>query len=149
MIPVTQTKVVVKNKNGDIVVDGNCYAAAIASMLELPITEVPNGEVFFNDKEDHMFYETLMKRFLKNRGLELISDYRYAAFHGDNGWWEEDEAVKHREALKGQLYLATGRSPRGFAHIAIYKNGEMVFDPHPSRDGLDTVYQWEIIREIS
>lgn len=45
MTPVTQTKVVVKNSKGNTVVNGNCYAAAIASMLDVPITEVPNIEV--------------------------------------------------------------------------------------------------------
>ncbi len=37
MIPVTQTKVVVKNSKDEMVVRGNCFAAAIASIMELPI----------------------------------------------------------------------------------------------------------------
>ena len=40
MIPVTQTKVVVRNSEDKIIVNGNCWAAAIASILELPLTEV-------------------------------------------------------------------------------------------------------------
>lgn len=48
MIPVTQTKIVIKDVNGNRVVHGNCYAACIASILEVPITEVPNVEVFFH-----------------------------------------------------------------------------------------------------
>lgn len=53
MTPVTQTKVVVKNSKGNTVVNGNCYAAAIASMLDVPITEVPNIEVFFGTTFDY------------------------------------------------------------------------------------------------
>ena len=52
MIPVTQTKVSVIKSTGETVVYGNCYAAAIASMLELPITEVPNVEVLFYLKDN-------------------------------------------------------------------------------------------------
>lgn len=53
MIPVTQTKMVVRNQAGEMVVRGNCWAAAIASMLEVPISEVPNAEVFFDATGKH------------------------------------------------------------------------------------------------
>lgn len=147
MIPVTQTKVVIKNKAGDIVVNGNCYAAAIASMLDLPITEVPNGEVFFDDQEDYYFFRTLMHRFLKNKGLQLVSDWRFAAFHSEDHF-SEDQNIEYRELLKDTFYLATGESARGFAHICIYMNGQLCHDPHPSKDGLETVYDWQVINKL-
>lgn len=129
MTPVTQTKVVVKNKAGEIVVNGNCYAAAIASMLDLPIIEVPNGEIFFNDKEDRRFYEKLMHRFLLNRGKRM-------------------RQVTKEDAEKHEFYLVSGLADRGFYHITVYRNGVLYFDPHPSRDGLITEESFEVIENI-
>jgi hypothetical protein len=141
MIPVTQTKVVVKNKDGKIVVEGNCYAAIIASLLEVPITEVPNVEIFFDDTE-HMFYEDLMKRYLKNKGLKLIKDNRFKiAFHVE----EHEDKNLFRKLLWDKYYIATGNSPRGFCHVCIFKNGQLVHDPHPSKDGIENPYEFETI----
>jgi hypothetical protein len=147
MTPVIQTKVVITNSKGERVVNGNCYAAAIASVLNLPITEVPNVEVFFNDTEDYMFFRNLMQRFLKNRGLQLQEDFRYAVFHKDSDFYHE-KLEECREELKDSYYLASGKSPRGFSHIVVYKNGELAHDPHPSADGISTPYMFEVIRKI-
>lgn len=88
MTPVIQTKVVVRNSKGEIVVNGNCYAAAIATMLDLPITEVPNIEVFFGTSFD---YKWLMNAWLRER-------------HGVKIDWAEEYDIFHSEFEEGQRY---------------------------------------------
>jgi len=147
MIPVTQTKVVVKNSAGDWVVHGNCYAAVIASMLELPITEVPNVEVLFH--VDDYLWNTVMDSFLMHKGYELSCDDRYKVFHpelqihGDAG-----DVNLLRDELKDDYYLVSGLSKRGVQHITIYQNGKMVHDPHPTKEGIDTLERFESLRKI-
>lgn len=81
MTPVTQTKVVIKNNKGETVTHGNCYAAAIASIIGLPITEVPNVEVFFHLPPDSCYWLEVMLTFLESKGYELCSDDRFRVFH--------------------------------------------------------------------
>jgi hypothetical protein len=142
MIPVIQTKVVVKNSKGEEVVRGNCYAAVIASLMELPITEVPNVEVFFHMKGS--FWNEVMLAFINSKGYDLCSDDRFKVFHPElhsQLRCPEDEdfdmwLIKTIDELNGKYYLVTGETVRGFRHVCIYQNGELVHDPHPTKDGL-------------
>jgi hypothetical protein len=131
MIPVTQTKVVVRNSEGIIVQNGNCFAAAIASILELPITEVPNVEVFF--RFNGPWYET-MDRFLRLAGWDLVSDDRFKIFH--DGQFSIENREEYLNYCKDKYYLVSGPSLRGVHHVCIYRNGKLVHDPHPTREGL-------------
>jgi len=149
MIPVTQTKVNVKNSNDETVVYGNCFAAVIASMLEVPITEVPNVEVFFHMSHPH--WSIIMDTFLKSKGWELWGDDRYRCFHSGliTDQEEMDKAPELCEQLKDTYYLASGLSARGVHHICIYKNGQLVWDPHPSREGLKTIDTFQTLEKIT
>lgn len=149
MIPVTQTKVVVNNAKGEQVVRGNCYAAAIASIMELPITEVPNVECFFHIK-DSTFWAEVMHTFLESLGWELLTDGRYKCFHpeiADKSLGNEEWLAECALELKGKYYLVSGMSPRGVMHICIYQDGKLVHDPHPSRDGLLTLEIFETLEK--
>jgi hypothetical protein len=134
MTPVTQTKVVVKNSKGEEVVRGNCYAAVIASFLDLPISEVPNVETFFH--MDGAFWQDIMLTFLNTKGWELCTDNRYRVFHDGAFGLEQGKRAEWMQECSGQYYLVTGKSPRGFGHICIYRNGMLFHDPHPTREGL-------------
>lgn len=147
MIPVTQTKVVVRNSKGEDVVRGNCYAAAIASMLELPITEVPNVEVFFHMPEDSSYWQEVMLTFLQSKGWELCSDDRFKVFHDKEFGGEQRDDIM--AALWGKYYLVTGESPRGVSHICIYQNGRLAHDPHPSREGLLTEKWFQVLERVN
>lgn len=115
---------------------GNCLSAVVASLLELPIEDVPN--------------------FVQN----------HVDTGGERDWWNElhafidqhDHQMCYLRASSGgtfpapepdEYYTVTGKSPRDPAiyHIVIYQNGHMVFDPHPDRTGLTTIdaeYHWSI-----
>lgn len=141
MIPITQTKVVVRNSNDELIIHGNCFAAVVASILELPIEQVPNVEtLFFLDGNDRHFWSTVMDKFLEGKGWVLDNDYRFAVYHDDQ--FEIDNLPAMVNAAhwycQDKLYLVSGKSVRGVSHICIYKNGELIHDPHPTKEGIVT-----------
>lgn len=104
---------------------GNCFAACIASLLELPLESVPN---FCAHSHGGTAWFDGFVSWLKERGFTAI------AFGGDLG-----EAFGHMTA---GYYIATGPASRGFLHATIQRGGELVHDPHPSREGLLSVYEY-------
>lgn len=96
---------------------GNCFAACIASVLEIPIYNVPN----FCLAEDWLVQAI---RFAKSHGYGLL--------HVQDG-----KGVRLLAAETSCYSLVTGKSPRGdFLHSVVYRGLEMAHDPHPSGDGL-------------
>lgn len=156
MIPVTQTKTVIRNSQNEMVVRGNCWAAAIASILELPITEVPNFEIWFEWEDGLWWY--LTQRFLNKKGFVLEDDNRFQVFHMTEEGWRESigASPSHNETyadlkaqLQGQFYFINGTSARGVQHVTIWQNGVMVHDPHPSREGILDHRSFEFIRPLT
>lgn len=102
--------------------DGNCFAACIASILELPLAEVPNF-VTFGDK----WYERTVE-FLRCRGFTPIYVTRAGA----------EQMDIHALIEAGHYFIVTGKSPRGdFDHCVVQHGSELVHDPHPSRAFID------------
>ena len=101
--------------------DGDCMRACIASLLELPLTTVPN----FAENNAANFYEFLTD-FLSLYGLKAV-DICFADKQGT-------------EAIKDCVLIATGVSPRALnddqKHAVIWLNGKILHDPHPSKAGL-------------
>jgi len=116
MIPVDQT--ICNFKNGD------CFSACVASILELPIIEIPN---FMQDGENKFDYH--VEQFEKDFGIASV-DFDY---------------TNHKEALqdfvllmKNRHLVATGPSPRNKKknHAVLWYNDKMAHDPHPDKTGL-------------
>lgn len=99
---VTQT-IIVGDASGR---QGNCLAAAVASLLGLPLDEVPH----FAEADD---WWGAMASFARTHGYAID---------------RADEPPK--------FGLAFGPSPRGVTHAVVILNGETAWDPHPSRAGL-------------
>lgn len=100
---------------------GNCLQAALASILELPLKEVPN----FVTIPGPSWWDEL-QAWLGRRGLTLVcvppdADWR--------GW-----LVQY-----GGYHLIGGKSPRGLLHSVVGYKGAMVHDPPPDGTGLETV----------
>jgi hypothetical protein len=106
MLPVTQTD----TSRGR----GNCLQAAVASLLELPLAEVPHF-ILWPDWE-----------------------IRFMDFMADNGL-----PVTMTAYDKSSTGIAIGPTVRHTTHAVVVNYGRTVWDPHPSRAGLlriDHVY---------
>ena len=88
---------------------GNCFSACVASILELPIDDVP----FFGADE---LWWTRFSEWLEARNLYAV-------------------CLKHRAGRAPVGYhILSGKSPRGeFLHSVVAKGEDIVHDPHPSR----------------
>ena len=86
---------------------GNCLSAVVASLLELPIEQVPN---FVQDDVDHEDTDEAHEwdwwhrttRFIKEQGYELV-------ILQPMGWTSDSP---FRKPEPGEYYAVTGRSPR-------------------------------------
>jgi len=120
MKPVHQTEFVVKAEDGSILIPGNCFSACIASMLGLPLEDVPTFVAFPN-------WLGLANEFVKSFGFELFMSVprfiEYCRSAKDSGYHG--------------YYIATGMGPRGVEHAVICKDGQIVHDPHPEGGGID------------
>lgn len=94
--------------------NGNCLAAALASIFELDLCDVPP----FEDMPDPEWYAALLA-WLNSMHFQLL------------GWKEEI----HFEGY----YIVNGRTLRDTDHSVVYKNGRMIHDPHTSRKGLTQI----------
>lgn len=108
---------------------GNCLPACIASILEIPIDDLPNfcakkGTNWITDTAEwlhlhgwSMFYFSLNPRRKRKDGRV-------------NADW-------HFNIPRDALYIAGGKSPRGnWNHACIYRDNELIHDPHPDGTGL-------------
>jgi len=102
--------------------NGDCMRATIASVLDLPIADVPHFLAKLDTKNEE-FWDAVFN-FLDARSLGMI-------FRTDGH--DPTYAVD----MEG-YHLIGGPSPRGAGlfHSVVGKDGEIVFDPHPSRAGL-------------
>jgi len=109
MKPTDQTKLHIPGKQ-----NGNCMNAALASLLEIDIEDIPH----FEDMEKDKWYFALLD-WLTSIGFHLIR-------------WD-------CEVYLPSYFIANGPSPRGVEHSVIYRDTEMIHDPHPSRSGLEKI----------
>lgn len=128
MIPVDQTQLhdEMSFKCGD------CYRACVASVLEIPIEEVPH---FAELHGDNMFEEA--DKWFSQRGIYSLR------FFIKN--YDEDRVYIWG---RGAHCIVSGQSPRGKnIHHAIvgYASGyniDMIHDPHPDRTGIIGSSRW-------
>ncbi len=95
--------------------NGNCMQASVASLLNLPLEEVPH----FAEGGDAMTCWSKFEDFLEARGFYSM---RLLGNH-----------------VPEVYYLASGRSSRGVNHMVVMKEGRLIHDPHPSREGVEKV----------
>lgn len=119
---------------------GNCFSACVASMLELPLDEVPYFMGTWDEPEGAWWH-------------------RFTAWLGARGWSAVMFAIGSGYPAPGQLCILGGRSPRDLLtaeerraagvelpdgetllHVVVGRGTadgvEVVHDPHPSRLGL-------------
>ena len=108
--------------------DGNCFAACVASVLEVDLAELDPVEAA---------HATWAQRWLD-------------ADESDPGpphWWDALVAwsrsrgfqplyLPEKELVPSGYAIAGGPGPRGLLHAVVTLNGDVVHDPHPDRLGL-------------
>jgi hypothetical protein len=120
MIPVTQTKLY-SDTGGH---HGNCLAAVLASLLEIPLWMVPEFEGMIARRNEYWL----------DRVVEWVSRMFKEDFHYDSPANIHDNHIPLPE-----FYIARGQSPRGMDHAVIFSNGKLVHDPHPLGGGIGEV----------
>lgn len=99
---------------------GNCFSAALASLLAVPLSTVPN---FMTAGPGGEWY-VAANEWLLARGLVLC------CFECD-----PFGALPER-AYRNAPLIASGMGPRGHRHSVLWLAGELLHDPHPSGAGL-------------
>lgn len=92
---------------------GNCLQTAVAAALDLPIEAVPHFVQF-------EFWRSALQ--LWARGAQLTLDHYFGPTLDDRP--------------SDALLIAAGKSPRGSAHVVLWRGDAMVHDVHPDRTGL-------------
>lgn len=131
MVPVQQT--VTRQPSDEGGPPGNCFAACIASLLEISIDEVPQPTV--EDRTDWSrpggYWERIAK-FLNSRGLHMVE------FDRDLSGGLTESTTEGYLPTFDFHWIATGLSPRGdFMHSVVCRGMEIVNDPHPDGGGLE------------
>jgi hypothetical protein len=111
--------------------DGECVRAAYSALLDIPIEQIPPldpGTAARNGQEQG----DRERVWLASIGFNLIE----IAAHPDN-----ELAPEVLDCIpENMTHLMSGISPRGFGHRCVGIGGRLAWDPHPSREGLLTVY---------
>lgn len=120
MTPVKQTKLYTP----DGIHNGNCYAACIASLLDLPLWMVPPWEDMFGRGAWYIRTEEWLLRIFH---LKIV------------------KTKGHQVEDMPEFYIANGLSPRDVYHSVIYSKGKLVHDPHPSDAGVAEIeWTWHL-----
>ena len=110
---------------------GNCWAACIASILELPLSEVPDEADFWkpgmNHRQSCRIYEPAVMLWLRDKGYILVEVPMKGVFFRGEEW--------------NPPCILSGPSPRNneVNHAVVGVGNKIVHDPHPSRAGLAVV----------
>lgn len=127
MRPIIQTRLSIQGDSNSP--PGNCWAAAIASLLDLSLEEVPDELEFWKPGmkpiESWRPYSKMMHRWLYGLGFILVQCKPGALeYEGPRDCWDG-------------YCLIFGPSPRTGLHAVLGNlKGEIVHDPHPSGAGL-------------
>jgi hypothetical protein len=91
---------------------GNCMQAAVASLLDLEMDAVPHFAQF-------LWFPAAIELWARGRGLT--------------------RRVVQTDVIPQERCIVGGLSPRGVSHVCVAEGGRIIWDPHPSRAGLDTI----------
>lgn len=110
---------------------GNCVQAVVASILELPLEEVPHfvQQDYDNKGEGNWYWMNLLRQFLKSHNKTLTRLYA------------------PEELATDEQLIVFGDSPRDVGHAVIFQDGKLLHDPHPDKTGLKTQSHIYAIRE--
>jgi hypothetical protein len=124
---ITQTWTTKQDEDGNI---GDCKRAAVASIFGMQAEDVPHFAVY---------------------GYGMEEPTRWGWWYAFIGWCQTLEPAYDIIEVEGNdypppslniedlygCYLISGKSPRGdWNHSVVGRGGEVIWDPHPSREGI-------------
>jgi hypothetical protein len=117
---------------------GDCYKCCVASILELPYEDVPH----FAMGEPNPLYSMFsnVNLWLRENGIPLSVDGRYylakhVQWTADDIHSQYDYAPQPRNLHPGYwIAVVKSRVYSQSQHAIVMKDGEVAFDPSPSRD---------------
>ena len=109
-------------------INGDCFRATLASLLELPISEVPH---FLHDDPPGDIWNTRISTFLGPKGLVFL-EFQH---------WNLDNHLEQMFYTRPVYHTISDRSPRfpDDYHAVVGLNGEVYHDPHPDNTGLPKI----------
>ena len=132
MKPQTQEFPMHEPQNGVI---GDCFRAALASLLGLGIRQVPHlAKEYFGDEQG---YDQALNQFLGKRGLMLLL-FPYGQL---------SKLLQEQAQSTGAdcYHLIFGIDHDGDGHACVGLNGLMIHDPHPLQRGFaNPPSEWQI-----
>ncbi|NQT33228.1 MAG: hypothetical protein HQ594_06125 [Candidatus Omnitrophica bacterium] len=102
--------------------EGNCFSACIASILECSIEEIP---CFLEPKGT--WYQKY-KKWLVQYNLDFVAISN----------WEGET----KPYCPDVYCIVSGMSPRNLMHSVVFLKTEMVHDPHPEGGGVKDITDW-------
>ena len=133
MTPTNQTKFSAFTSKGERITYGNCLVACIASVLDVDIHEVPNLYTLYGitrpqppDAVDTPYWAEVLNVWMREKHgkeLEIMTALAYAS-------------RVTKDANYPRTAIVKGMSHRDKPHCCIYHLSTLIWDPHPSREGL-------------
>lgn len=123
MTPVNQSKLY----QPDGIHNGNCLAACLASLLDIPLWMVPPFDQMFGREDwreriDDWLKRMFQKQRIRTEGHEILNSEK-----------------------RPEYYIANGPATCGVCHSVIYRHGQLAHDPHPAKSGLLSVeWTWHL-----
>ena len=107
----------------------DCFAACIASILEIRGDQIPNFCGGSTPNENWLFEADKWLR--ENYGLTIL------------GFRPRGESAVY--SMPGVYHIMSGQSPRGLLHSVVAFQGKMVHDPHPSKEGIEEPTEYDFL----
>lgn len=120
---------------------GNCWQTAIACILEIDPKEMPDqAAIVSGNGGQHSGYHNFLMEY-------LVRHHRMAYFELHD--WQFGGLSIARPDGYHMLVGPTARTPvNGNNHIVVARNGAVVWDVHPSRDGLTVIERWGVLSPV-
>lgn len=107
---------------------GDCWRTAVACVLDVERDLVPH----VNEENVDLINGT-MKEYLASQGYSLMQ----IPLH-ETSFPTLEKVLAWMEVLNPDVtYFLSGLSKRGWNHVVICRGGEVIWDPHPSRDSIE------------
>lgn len=123
--------------------EGNCFPACIASILEIPLEEVPH---FFKEEADiiNAIYKT--KDFLNKRGYNFYCFWKVGDSFVDIAPCPTKEFKSIDDKLTS-FWIAGGpiKEEPNCGHAVVYYGNEMVHNPNPKSSGINEVNTYFVL----